>query len=65
MTKKITLEITCPFCGSLHYVTADAEKVNRWMGGELIQNVLGELSATEREQLISHICPACQDEIFD
>ena len=64
MAKKIILEMTCPFCGSRHYVTADKEKVDRWMGGELIQNVLGDLSATEREQLISHICPMCQDEIF-
>jgi len=32
--------------------------------GELAQNAFPYLSATEREQLISHICPKCQDSIF-
>jgi hypothetical protein len=31
----------------------------------LAQDAFPYLSATEREQLISHICPDCQHDIFD
>lgn len=61
----ITISIICPFCGVEHFVTCDAAAFDVWQGGELIQNTgLIELSATEREQLISHLCPKCQDSIF-
>jgi hypothetical protein len=37
---------------------------DNWQGGELIQNAMPDLTPTEREQLISHLCPACQVKIF-
>lgn len=58
------IEIQCPFCGDIHTVTVDFEGYLAWQGGELIQRAMPELSATEREALISGICPKCQSEIF-
>ena len=54
----------CVFCGNVHYVDVNEDGYKAWVEGALIQNALPELSATEREQLISHICPDCQDSIF-
>lgn len=52
--------IVCPFCGKEHFVTVNMP----WENGELIQKAMPSLSATEREQLISHICPKCQVSVF-
>lgn len=62
--KKIVVEIGCPFCGSKHTVTVNESAFYAWQDGALIQKVMPELSATEREQLISHICPSCQIKMF-
>ena len=56
--------IVCPFCGKEHFVVVDEEEFMAWESGELIQKAMPTLSATEREQLISHICPKCQEKIF-
>lgn len=60
----LTIELTCPFCGTDHSVEMDYRDFVAWEQGELIQNVAPYLSATEREQLISHICPKCQEGVF-
>lgn len=60
----VTLAMTCPFCGAEHYVDVPEACYDRWMEGELVQNAFPMLPATEREQLISHLCPACQAEVF-
>jgi endogenous inhibitor of DNA gyrase (YacG/DUF329 family) len=54
----------CPFCGKEHNVEVSESAFYEWQSGALIQNVMPTLSATEREQLISHICPTCQDKLF-
>ena len=58
------IEITCPFCGANHEVGVDFLEYANRLGGELIQNAMPSLTPTEREQLISHICPKCQEEVF-
>jgi hypothetical protein len=58
------IAITCPFCGADHEVEVNLEKYINWMGGELIQHAMPDLTPTEREQLISHICPKCQESLF-
>lgn len=63
-TMKTVVEIYCPFCGKVHTVTASVQGLRDWENGECIQNALPELSATERESLISGICPDCQRDIF-
>ena len=60
----LTIEIKCPFCGSTHFVNVNEEHYYKWLDGELIQRAMPELTPTEREQLISKLCPMCQDEIF-
>jgi uncharacterized Zn finger protein (UPF0148 family) len=54
----------CPFCGKEHNVEVSESAFYEWQSGALIQNAMPTLSATEREQLISHICPTCQDKLF-
>lgn len=61
----INVELICPFCGILHEVEVNFDAFLKWRhGGELIQNAMPDLTPTEREQLISHICPKCQAGIF-
>ena len=60
----LNLVFVCPFCGAEHEVNVPFDGYLAWDSGELIQNALPMLSATEREQMISHLCPACQEIIF-
>ena len=63
---KFHFEIVCPFCGAIHYVcNVDSADFEAWKEGGLIQNCMPYLSATEREQMISHLCPLCQKQIFE
>lgn len=52
------------FCGKVNEVRVEVEAYNRWQGGELIQVVFPDLSAEERELLISGTCPSCWDAMF-
>ena len=61
---RINIEITCPFCGADHTVDVDLAKFEAWQNGELIQNAMPDLTFTEREQLISGLCPKCQMKAF-
>lgn len=60
----ITLYIQCPFCGSVTELHVPFDGYMAWESGELIQNALPELSPTEREVLISNLCPDCQKDVF-
>lgn len=60
----VTLAMTCPFCGAEHYVNVAEACYDRWMEGALVQDAFPMLSTTEREQLISHLCPDCQIRVF-
>ena len=64
MIMRIDVEMTCPFCGESHAVEVNLAGFEAWQNGELIQRGLPELSPTEREQLISGLCPKCQAEMF-
>ena len=64
MTTLIVLELTCPFCGNVHYVEVPLEELEAYEAGALAQDAFRSLNATEREQIISRLCPMCQDEIF-
>ena len=60
----IRLEMRCPFCGGEHSVEVRERDFNAYNGGELAQRAFPYLSATQREQVISHICPKCPEGIF-
>jgi len=64
MTNTVTLEVVCPICGKMSYVTVNIEDYIAWINGGLVQKAFPYLSATRREQLISGMCPSCQAKIF-
>ena len=61
---RIYVAITCPFCGEDHAVEVNLAQYEAWQNGEPIQNTMPNLTPTEREQLISGLCPKCQAEMF-
>lgn len=61
----IKIELCCPFCKKEHFVNLSAiEYYNFIHTDKNIQDILLEKTPTEREQLISKICPRCQQQIF-
>lgn len=54
----------CVFCGQYHEVRVPINGFYAWQKGAVIQNAMPEVSATDREFLISGICPVCQKTIF-
>lgn len=59
------IRTTCPICKKVNYVSVDEIGFMRWQEeGVLIQNALPELSAGEREMLMTGICPTCWDKMF-
>ena len=61
---RINVPIICPFCGEDHAVEVNLAQYDAWQNGELIQNAMPDLTPTEREQLISGLCPKCQAKMF-
>lgn len=57
-------DFRCPCCGIGTCLALDIEAVANWRNGALVQNVFPELSATDRETIISGLCADCQSEIF-
>jgi len=54
----------CVYCRKPQSVRVDAEAAIKFGEGAYAQDVFPELSAAEREFLISGICDACWDKIF-
>ena len=62
---KITIDLTCPFCGNAYSIEVERNDYFDWQfGGMLAQNAFPYLNPIEREQLISRVCPKCQEKIF-
>lgn len=61
---RIKTELVCPFCGKTHTVSPLIQEIEAYNNGALAQDAFVSLTPTEREQIISHICPDCQKEIF-
>lgn len=60
----IKLEIACVLCGNTHSVMVKEEDYTKYLEGELVQKAFPYLNATQREQIISGLCPRCQEDIF-
>ena len=60
----VELLMQCPFCGTPHAVTVNAEDYIKYEEGALVQVAFPYLNATERESIISSMCPDCQAKIF-
>lgn len=54
----------CPFCGDVTEILVYPADYEAWTLGGLAQDCFPYLEATEREVLISGICPNCQRGIF-
>lgn len=65
MTNPILLTMTCPFCSTMHSVKVDETDYFKWASGQSAQKVFTYLNLAEIEQLISRICPKCQEGIFE
>lgn len=58
-------QVECVHCNKVFSLNVDEEKFNLWTEGQgLIQDLLGNLSAGERELLISGTCDDCWDKQF-
>lgn len=55
---------TCCVCGEYEMWSLDRDLVLRWHEGEHIQQVFPDMSAGDREILISGTHPACWDKLF-
>lgn len=62
-SREVTL--ICMDCKKSTTLQLTDEQIKRWREGELIQNVMPELTEDERELLISGICGKCFDSLFD
>ena len=57
-------KIQCRTCAEWVRVPVQAEQVIAWQAGALIQEVMPELSADQREMLMTQTCGVCWDEMF-
>lgn len=64
MLKMVTLSRVCPHCGREKFIQLEEDKLDRWIGGELIQNVWPEKSPDEREEIKTGFCPECWIDLF-
>lgn len=60
----ITVENRCPFCGKKVEVEVEHSQYIEWVQGAMVQDAFPTLSATNREMLLTGMCPKCQDMIF-
>ena len=54
----------CPHCHKLQTIDVDDNQYNDWLAGKNIQRAFPDLTADQREILMSGICPECWEEIF-
>lgn len=62
--KDVILTMKCPFCNQEHEVNVDEQDFVNYLIGDSAQEAFPYLNATQREQIISHICPKCQEKVF-
>lgn len=60
----ISVKTKCPWCGETSTVTVTRVGYEAWVTGTKIQDAFPELSASDRERLISGVCGPCWDEEF-
>lgn len=55
----------CPFCGKVNSVMVVADDYAAYLEGMLIQDAFPYLSADERELIMTGICPACWNDMWE
>lgn len=61
----VELKRTCCFCDGSTAIVLDKDKFDRWLYGEWVQNVWPELSADDREMLVTGTHAECWDKLFE
>ncbi|SHL06323.1 hypothetical protein [Fibrobacter sp. UWH4] len=51
----------CPLCRTASQIEVNENGYRAWKGGVHIQDALPELTASDREKLVSGICEKCWD----
>lgn len=54
----------CPVCGVVQTLQVKEKDFLRWKSGARIQEAFPELSADEREILLSGVCPDCWERMY-
>jgi hypothetical protein len=62
--QKVEVEVVCALCQQPKRVLVPVEGLLAWRKGMYIQDAMPDVSAEERELLISQTCPACFNEAF-
>lgn len=60
----MVVERSCPKCKVMQQVTVSEIAYKAWQGGQFVQDAFPNLTANEREVLMTGICPKCWDEMF-
>ena len=64
-TDKQVYDVQCRQCGVVYNILANRDDIQDWLSGSgYIQDILGYLSAAERELLISGTCDNCWKGMF-
>ena len=64
-TDKQAYDVQCRQCGVVYNILANRDDIQDWVSGSgYIQDILGYLSAAERELLISGTCDVCWKSMF-
>lgn len=58
------IEKRCPHCGKLQTLEVNEVQFSDWLAGKNTQIAFPDLSADQREILMSGICPECWEDIF-
>lgn len=61
----ITIDAMCILCKGAQPITMSKDAYDKWQGGMYLQDAAPELTADEREMLISGICGKCFDDLFE
>ena len=59
--KFVIKKVTCVFCKTPTTIRCPEDGHLDWSAGQFIQDAMPELTADERELLISQVCPKCFD----
>jgi hypothetical protein len=57
-------KMKCRMCHTAYFVPITPEQLRRWQAGALIQHAAPNLSAGQRELLISKTCDLCFTKLF-
>lgn len=55
----LTLGVKCPFCGEVQNIQVTSQQFFDWQHGKLVQDAFPQLSASQREVLLTGICDDC------